>query len=506
MNFKNFIGLLIIFNSLFAKAQNSLVYCEQYRPQLHFSPKAHWMNDPNGMVYNNGTYHLFYQYYPGATIWGPMHWGHATSNDMLHWKEQPVALFPDSIGYIFSGSTVVDKNNTSGFGKDGKAPLVAIFTQHDPKGEKAGTDTFQNQSIAYSLDNGINWIKYAHNPVIKNPGIKDFRDPKVMWYEVKKKWVMILAVKDHISIYSSKNLKDWMKESDFGETNGAHGGVWECPDLFALIDGDKVRWVLTVSVNPGAPNGGSGTQYFIGDFDGKTFTTADATTKWIDYGPDNYAGVTWSNTGNEKYFLGWMSNWNYATKVPTVKWRSAMTLPRIVSIKHVVNKMLIASEPIDALSKIETNKLSLDNVKLDKAFNLCSKTGTIKFPCRINLAFDNHKEFSIVLSNNLREQLIIGYDDVHQQFFIDRTHSGKTNFEKSFAGKHVAPRLSNKDSMNVSLIIDESSVELFADDGLSVMTEIFFPSKPYNNLLLQSTENGIKIKHLEYIRLSSIWK
>ena len=506
MNIKSFLVLFLVFISLFSKAQNSSVYHEQYRPQVHYSPKAHWMNDPNGMVYNERIYHLFYQYYPGSTVWGPMHWGHATSNDMLHWKEQPVAFYPDSSGYIFSGSAVIDKNNTSGFGKDGKVPLVAIFTQHDPAGEKAGTDTFQNQSIAYSLDNGKTWTKYAHNPVIKNPGIKDFRDPKVMWYEDEKKWLMILAVKDHVSIYSSTDLKNWVKESDFGNTIGAHGGVWECPDFFYMYDGNKKVWIITCSINPGAPNGGSGTQYFIGDFDGKTFTANDTTTKWIDYGPDDYAGVTWSNTGNEKYFLGWMSNWNYATKVPTIKWRSAMTLPRKLSIKNVGGNMLIASVPINALNKIESNKISFTDIKLDKDFNFSSKTRGIKFPCRINLSFVKHESFSMVLSNDLKQQLVIGYDDVHQQYFIDRTHSGKTDFDKSFADKHYAPRLSGTGSMNISLIIDESSVELFADDGLSVMTEILFPSKPYDNVLLQSTNKNALVNHIEYIHLNSTWK
>src|SRR5436190_12315842 len=233
---------------------------EVHRPQVHFSPKAHWINDPNGMVYNKGVYHLFFQYHPGSSIWGPMHWGHATSKDLIHWKELPVAIYPDNIGTIFSGSAVVDKNNTSGFGKKGQTPLVAIFTQHDMQGEKSGRNDFQNQSLAYSLDNGKTWIKYSNNPVLKNPGITDFRDPKVMWYAPQQKWIMTLATKDRISFYSSKNLKDWTKESEFGENTGAHGGVWECPDLFELDDNARLNdsvgqrkklWVLIVNLNPG---------------------------------------------------------------------------------------------------------------------------------------------------------------------------------------------------------------------------------------------------------------
>jgi fructan beta-fructosidase len=277
---------------------------ELFRPRFHFSPKEKWMNDPNGLVYYQGTYHLFFQYYPGGIVWGPMHWGHAISKDLIHWQQQPIALYPDSLGYIFSGSAVVDSNNTSGFGRNGKIPLVAMFTHHDPVAEKAGSKTFQNESLAYSLDGGSSWTKYSGNPVLRNPGITDFRDPGVFWYEKGKKWIVALATKDRISFYSSTDLKSWNKESEFGVGIGAHGGVWECPNLFPLNWGQKTFWVLLVSNNPGGPNGGSGTQYFIGQFDGHTFRPVDNTTRWIDYGPDDYAGITWNNTGRRRIFLG----------------------------------------------------------------------------------------------------------------------------------------------------------------------------------------------------------
>jgi len=241
------------------------------------------------MVYYKGIYHLFFQYYPDSTVWGPMHWGHATSTDLIHWQQKPVALYPDTLGYIFSGSAIVDYKNTSGFGRPGQVPLVAIFTQHDPKGAKAKRKDFQNQSIAYSLDNGKTWIKYKGNPVLKNPGIIDFRDPKVMWYAPGNKWVMTLATKDRITFYSSPDLKNWKKESEFGENVGAHGGVWECPDLFTLDDNGKKIWVLIVNLNPGGPNKGSATQYFLGNFDGNRFTPFATDTKWLDYGPYEYA-------------------------------------------------------------------------------------------------------------------------------------------------------------------------------------------------------------------------
>jgi fructan beta-fructosidase len=500
-----FVWSIFITNAFVEYTYAQQLYHEQYRPQIHFTPKSKWMNDPNGMVFYKGVYHLFYQYYPDSTVWGPMHWAHATSTDLIHWQQQAIALYPDSLGYIFSGSAVVDKNNTSGFGKNGKVPLVAIFTHHDPVGAQAGRNDFQNQSLAYSLDEGKTWIKYAGNPVLKNPGIIDFRDPKVMWYEPQKKWVMTLATKDYLTFYSSPDLKNWAKESEFGKETGAHGGVWECPDLFTLSDNGKEVWVLIVNVNPGGPNKGSATQYFLGDFDGNKFTPSDTTTKWLDYGPDEYAGVTWSNTGDRRIFLGWMSNWLYANVVPTERWRSAMTLPRDLKLKHVGSTMLVASKPVSELHTIEAKPIIAENFRVAGNFDLSQKTGKINLPCRLNLNMEVLQNFSVALSNEMNEQVVIGYDKENSQYYIDRTKSGKADFYKGFAAKHMAPRFENVPQADLSLIIDVSSVELFADDGLTVMTEIFFPSKPFNQIHIQSPD-GIAIKKLEYAPMNSIWK
>ena len=283
---------------------------EQHRPNFHFTPPSKWMNDPNGMVYYEGEYHLFYQYYPDGIVWGPMHWGHAVSKDMLSWEHLPIAIYPDSLGLIFSGSAVVDWKNTSGFGQNGKPALVAIFTQHDMAGEKAGRNDFQYQSIAYSNDKGRTWTKYKGNPVIPNTNkIKDFRDPKMFWDEAHNQWTMVFAAQNHIKIWASKDLKNWTHQSDFGKEYGTHAGVWECPDLFPIQveNTNEQKWLLLQSLNPGSPNGGSGTQYFVGDFDGKTFTLATDFAKnvsnsqavWLDWGRDNYAGVTWSDIPKE---------------------------------------------------------------------------------------------------------------------------------------------------------------------------------------------------------------
>jgi fructan beta-fructosidase len=285
---------------------------------------------------------------------------------------------------------------------------------------------------------------------------------------------------------------------------GAHGGVWECPDLFALDDNENKKvWVLIVSVNPGAPNGGSAAQYFTGDFDGNKFTPSAAATKWIDYGTDNYAGITWSNTGNRHIFLGWMSNWLYANTVPTGVWRNAMTIPRELKLKHVGNDIFVTSQPIAELNKVETNPVILKDLR-GKSLDLSAKMGKIKLPCRLSLDFENKADFSLALSNDKEEKLVIGYDKNQNQYFIDRSKSGKVDFQKDFPGRHIAPRLSAVGKINISLIIDVSSVELFVDDGLTVMTEIFFPAEPYNQIHIHSGENEM-IKKIDYSNFKSIW-
>jgi fructan beta-fructosidase len=482
----------------------SETYKEPYRPQIHFSPKAHWINDPNGMVFFNGTYQLFFQYYPGGTTWGPMHWGHAESKDLIHWKELPVALYPDSLGYIFSGSAVVDKNNTSGFGKNGKIPLVAIFTHHDPKGEKAGRNDFQNQSLAYSLDNGATWTKYQGNPVLKNTGIRDFRDPKVMWYAPEKKWVMTLATLDHITFFSSPDLKRWKQESEFGKKLGAHGGVWECPDLFPLTLNGKTYWVLIVNLNPGGPNGGSATQYFTGDFDGHEFKPIDTITRWVDFGPDEYAGITWSNTGARKIFLGWMSNWNYANQVPTEKWRNAMTIPRELSLKNERGEIRLASMPVKELIAGHKPFKFLKKLKVSTSLNLESRTGKLTSSYIMKFNTSDLTDYEIVLSNPSGDKLLLGYDEKNKAYFVDRSNSGKVDFEKSFKGRFTAPRMTVAKKSDLYLVVDQSSVELFADGGLTSMTAVFFPDSPMNRISIKS-RNGVQINELKYYPLESIW-
>jgi fructan beta-fructosidase len=450
-----------------------------YRPNFHFTPQKGWMNDPNGMIYLNGQYHLFYQHYPDSTVWGPMHWGHATSMDLVTWNHQPIALYPDSIGMIFSGSAVLDKNNTSGLGRNGINPLIAIFTQHYMPGEKAGRSDFQNQSIAYSLDEGKTWIKYAGNPVLKTPGIKDFRDPKVSWHAPTQKWIMSLAVADHVEFYSSPNLINWTKESEIGKNLFAHGGVWECPDLLHFNVNGKTIWVLLVSMNPGGPNGGSATQYIVGDFDGHAFKPFSTEIKWMDYGPDNYAGVTFSNVGDKNILIGWMSNWNYANNVPTDKWRSAMTVPRVLN--------LVAKNPTANSNNNATDYLLVSRPveELKNAFaQITTKESVV--PNRIELKDVKATDFDITFSNAFNEKLVVGYQADKKQFYVDRTKAGVSNFNAGFAAVAIAPRLSASMNMDLSILLDKTAIELFADSGRTVMTALFFPTHPFTNWKMNS--------------------
>ncbi len=478
---------------------------EQFRPQFHFTPEEKWMNDPNGLVYHNGVYHLFYQYYPDDIVWGPMHWGHAISKDLISWKHKPIALFPDKHGMIFSGSAVVDIQNTTEFGTKENPPLVAIFTYHLMEGERVGRKDFQTQGIAYSVDNGDTWIKYEGNPVIGNEGIKDFRDPKVFWHEETNQWILVLVAGDHAKFYSSSNLKSWAYLSDFGKDKGAHNGVWECPDLFKLqVEGtDEEKWVLLISINPGAPNGGSGTQYFIGNFDGTTFTTDHDDEKWIDYGADNYAGVTYNNTpNNERIFIGWMSNWNYARNTPTEKWRSAMTLPRELSLHKERDAYFLKNYPIKSYENqyekseaiqedLSAGALVFENIDLNQT--------DISFKVSLD------ENLQVQMRNSKNEALIFYIDTTSNDLILDRTHSGLVDFEKSFgATVHKQSYIPQKELVEIRIITDQSSVEVFVDKGRYVFTEQIFPTENYNTLLI-APEHTDYIEDFRLNLVKTIW-
>ncbi len=488
---------------------------EDFRPNFHFTPKKNWMNDPNGMFFLNGTYHLYFQYYPEDNVWGPMHWGHATSKDMITWEEQEIALYPDEKGYIFSGSAVVDKNNTSGFGKNGKTPVVAIFTYHDAEAAERKED-HQTQAIAYSLDEGMTWTKYEGNPVISNPGLTDFRDPKVIWDDVHEQWLMALATTEKTMFYSSQNLKEWKKLSEFGENTGAHDGVWECPDIFPMqVEGTgETKWVLIQSLNPGGYNGGSGTQYFVGDFDGTTFTPEknmealeEKHNFWIDFGRDNYAGVTWSNVPDEdgrKLFLGWMSNWLYAQEVPTVTWRSAMTVARELKLIKEDDRYLVTSEPVEELNKFRGTGITKKDIVVTNNTAVLNSSEVDLAKAEIRFRINDLKEttYNFRLSNDADEEFIVSYDHAQKQFIVNRSHAGQTDFsEKFIAENSTAPRISNSEDLTAILIIDKTSIEMFFDDGKTVMTEIFFPNQPWTEFSFTSGLEEFTVNDLEAFEL-----
>src|SRR3984957_3568968 len=505
--------LLIVFGCITASGVwSDTLYGEQYRPQFHFSPPQQWMNDPNGMVYAGGEFHLFYQYNPYANKWGPMHWGHAVSGDMVHWNNLPIALFPDRHGTIFSGSAVVDKVNSSGFGSATNPALVAVFTYHDHLRENLSPVGFQSQGIAYSLDEGRTWVKYDKNPVLQNPGVRDFRDPKVFWFAPRGRWIMTLAVGNHVAFYSSADLKEWTHESDFGAAAGAHDGVWECPDLFELtVAGERAaKHVLLVSVGSGAPNGGSGTQYFVGRFDGREFTpdaSVPNASRWVDYGTDDYAGSTWSGItpGDRQLFIGWMSNWEYANLVPTQPWRSAMTVPRSLTLVRAPAGTELRSLPVAELAALRTGRKTVGRRTVSNSLDLTpanSSSGLLDLDVKLNARRANRVD--LVFSNAQNQRTVFRINNTEHRYEVDRTASGAIDFSPKFAGVQTAPMVGQSAHVAVRALLDRSSIEIFINDGQTVFTTIVFPSTPYDKITLES-DKDVAIEGSTVYILRSIW-
>lgn len=470
-------------------------YNEKYRPSYHFSPQYGWMNDPNGMVYKDGTYHLFFQHNPYGSRWANMHWGHATSSDLVKWEYHKDALAPDTIGAIFSGSAVVDKNNTAGFGKDA---IVAIYTS-------AGAA--QTQSIAYSTDNGKSFTPYNSNPVLADPNIADFRDPKVFWHNESNQWVMSLATSQTITFYGSANLKEWKKLSEFGEGIGDHDGVWECPDLFALDYNGKTKWVLLVSINPGGPNGGSATQYFVGDFDGKEFV-ADTSIPypiWLDWGRDNYAGVCWSDIPKEdrrRIFIGWMSNWDYANFVPTVNFKAAMTVPRELKLANNGKHIVLANAPVEEVLELRKATEEIEDFAVNAEYTIDRLLKENKGAYEIEMTIEAHKsnKFSFALANKQGESLDFEFDLSNEQLLVDRSKSGLKDFNDKFTSGAIKSPLVKKSTYKIRLFVDKASSEIFVNDGELVQTNIMFPSEPYDILKFKS-DSKVDVKDVRVYML-----
>ena len=461
---------------------------EKFRPAYHHTPAYGWMNDPNGMFYKDGVYHLYFQHNPYGSTWGNMNWGHSYSTDLVHWTYAGDAITPDAWGTVFSGSAVVDKDNSAG-----------TSAKSSPWGD------VQMQSMAYSTDGGKTFTKYDGNPVITSTA-RDFRDPKVFWYAPGKHWVMMLAVGQEMQIWSSADLKDWKYESSFGAKQGAHGGVWECPDLVELpVEGTKEkRWVLICNINPGGPFGGSATQYFVGTFDGKKFTNQFPTkTKWMDYGKDHYATVTFSNAPDGRCVaFGWMSNWQYAAVVPTKQYRSANTIARDLTLYRQGGDLLLKSAPSKEIEKARSTKKSVPQFNVSDSYEIASLLDGNDGAYEIEMEIKNNgaEKIAFTLQNAKGENVMMYYDTATRQFVMDRSNSGETSFSPDFPAMTVAPA-ADVDDIRLRLFVDRSSIEAFGDGGKFVMTNIVFPAEPYNKMKFESVRGSFTVKKMNVYKL-----
>ena len=465
---------------------------DKFRPLYHHTPLYGWMNDANGLVYKDGEYHLYFQHNPYGSMWGNMHWGHSVSKDLVHWEHLDPAIARDTLGHIFSGSAIVDKHNSAGYGEN---TIVAFYTSHRniPGGQS------QVQSMAYSTDNGRTYTKYEQNPVLTPfDGLQNFRDPKVFWYEPEQKWIM--------RFYSSANLKQWEYMSEFGEGFGPQPNQFECPDFIQLpVDGDrsKMKWVMIVNINPGFVYGGSGTMYFVGDFDGVTFKADNLPYPlWIDYGKDNYAGVTWNNVPDGRHlFIAWMSNWQYAGVVPSMTWRGGMTLPRELALqKDADGRPIITSrivKEVDAIAgewktiSASDNTYAIDNN--EDAYEL-----------QINMDIADNENLTLTLSNEKGDKYPISLNRADKSFIIDRTQSGEVSFSSEFGKVLYSPLNLSSNAVSLTLFVDKSSVEALINDGMVQQTNLVYPSGIYNSLSVESGKGQI-IKSVKVRTLSSVW-
>lgn len=479
-----------------AQDKKEILYQEKYRPQFHFSPPKNWINDPNGPVYHNGEYHLFFQYNPFGNEWGHMSWGHASSKDLIHWQNLQVAIPEEKNFMIFSGSAVSDINNTSGFAKNKEIPVVAIYT--------ANTDTNQSQHLAYSLDNGKSWQQYAHNPVI-DLHKKDFRDPGVSWYAPRNYWLLAVSqpVEKMISFYSSSNLKEWKWLSDFGPS-GDTSGVWECPDLMQvpIANEEEKKWVLLTSQN-------ASMQYFVGEFDGTKFTNENPADKIFrpDYGPDYYAAIAYHQTPESKnpVTIGWLNNWNYANDIPTKPWKGAMSLPRKLSLKKIDDEWILLQQPLTSLETLRLSPWQTKNLVVNKEEILPVQSTQ----CEIELSWKPvaNSISGVLLAAGKGKPFIIGYDSKKNKLFIDRTDAGDTSFNKVYnqLSRYATKLVLQNDMLHLHIFFDNSIVEVFANNGEAVLTSQIFSDPSNNKIILFSNGASNKFDEVQVWKMKSAW-
>jgi sucrose-6-phosphate hydrolase SacC (GH32 family) len=499
---------------LAAQAPPSRTNDGPFRLQYHFTPPQNWTNDPNGLVYYKGEYHLFYQFNPFGAKWGHMSWGHAVSRDLVHWQDLPVALEEKNGIMIFSGSAVVDAQNSSGLctaHDSDRSCLIVIYTGH--------TAERQTQNIAFSNDRGRTWTKYKHNPVI-DLGLKNFRDPKVMWYAPGRKWVMTAALPDQhkVRFFESRDLIHWKALSDFGPA-GATGGVWECPDLFELpVAGGGARWVLIVNINPGAIAGGSGTPYFIGKFDGSRFVNENKSSKalWLDHGKDYYAAVSYFDhkpRDDRRIMIGWFSNWQYANDTPETGWRGAMALPREVALTQTEQGIRVLQRPVRELEQLRQAlpramtipAASAKPMTLDEAARLLDAAGDGKsVELEITFLPGEARRYGMRILGQGQNGTLVGIDHDTNEIYIDRTRSGNVGFSKTFPGKQTAP-LPPGTTVKLHLFIDRSSIEVFVDGGAVVLADRIYPGPNDTGLSFFAGDKKPRVVSLKLWRMQSIW-
>ena len=464
------------------------------RPRYHFTPPQNFMNDPNGLVFYDGEYHLFYQHNPSGDVWGHMSWGHAVSTDLIHWKHLPIALSEDNNGMIFSGSAVVDWQNTSGFGNSGTSPLIAIYTSH--------SELEQTQNVAYSVDRGRTWTKFEENPIL-SIGARDFRDPKVFWHEPSQKWVMVTALSDQhkVRFDSSPDLKRWTYLSDFGPS-GAVDGIWECPDLFSLRvehDTEKIRWVLKVDALKG-----TGAQCFIGDFDGTRFIcdTTDEQILRLDYGSDFYAAQTWSDeTDDRRIWIAWLNNWHYANFIPTSPWRGLFSIPRELHLREYPEGFRLIQRPIEELKELRQSLYHATDSNVAFVNSQFAKFKMdISAEIQVEFTLGTTSEFEIKMCTGDAEKTVIGYDAQAQEIFLDRGHSGDSAFSDKFAGVHRAPLVSEEGKISLHIFVDTCSIEVFANNGLIVLSDLIFPSAQNMEIELHARDGDVHLNKVD------VWK
>jgi fructan beta-fructosidase len=486
-------------------------YDEPWRPQFHFTPAKNFMNDPNGLVYYKGEYHLFYQHNPQGNVWGHMSWGHAVSTDMVHWRNLPLAIAEEEGKYmIYSGSAVVDWRNSSGLcearGKEERSCLIAIYTA-------AGKD-LQTQHLAYSNDRGRTWTNYPDNPIV-NLAKSDFRDPKVFWYEPEKKWVMVAVLADErkLMIFDSPNLKEWKLRSTFGPA-GDRAGQWECPDLFELpVEGTKEKkWVLIVNRNPGAPAGGTGTKYFVGWFDGLQFKneTSASHELWADYGKDFYATNSFADlpaSDGRKVWMGWISNWQYANVEPTVQWRGAQSIPRTLGLRRFPDGIRLVQRPVREMKTLRGKEFHLERVSVEEANRRIKEAGISGDAVEIEaeLAPGNAAEMGFRVRKGGAQETLVGISRGQKSVFIDRNKAGELSYSKEAAGRHSG-QIQQTSSVNLQIFVDRSSVEVFANDGEVTLTDRIYPLRHSEGIELYSLNGNGKVESLSIWKLASVWK